>query len=810
MSIFCSHNKHERAQKDRVFLPTTRSAALCIFCVFLCFSWLSVPAVLCEDGSTKKSETLADITARLAKETTAAYDACRFSALSKDYFSRFSRDPDAKPNDDDTAIDSHWKLLLPNNVDPIGRLMATHLQTFLHDRMGVELPIETPDGPELDKLKSPAIVLLDSGGGDPNVKESFTIRVEKNRVIVQGDSPNGLRDGIVRVVDRIGFREAPIMQLGSVTYKPRLRLRLGTVPTGGSYKDVVFFGSNAVLYGGGDLYALSQSNAIPELAVRRVPGMLESNQKGMKELGKYGLKAYAWLNTRQKFPKDDPVFKAHPEIRGALTWSADGEYTLCTSHPLVRRYLKESVQGMFRSLPELAGVVLIIGGEGFYHCHMRPFGVAKGHTNCPRCEPLGAEAAVADLCNDLASAARDVRPDAEVVVWPYSAEHVWAADFAVTGFLEKLKPGTALLTEIEKSETIEKPNGVKKNIWDYSIDFIGPATRTKQQIAACAKHRIPVYLKSEPELAFEAPQLSQVPCMDRWANRADALATCGADGAWIFSAVRPYYGASTAEINKFLWWTPTPKREAVLRDFAKRLAGAAAANRLRDAWKLASEAVTYSPELPSYYLGPYYLGPLHPMCANRQSALPEVFYGQYLFHAEIKDSEGLKKEPTFITSPTGNAPVFGESYRKMKDALASAAADIHRSQPLVDDRHRLTFDAEASPLLWFYHTARTHSNFYESCQLRNALAVLVNKASLSAEDKSDAKNKLARWKKVLEDELENTREALPLLQQDMRLDPYYGGDHTFPHGEKMIEAKLPILQKEISEYLPSLAAKLSK
>jgi hypothetical protein len=157
----------------------------------------------------------------------------------------------------------------------------------------------------------------------------------------------------------------------------------------------------------------------------------------MNELGEYGLKAYAWLNTRQKFPKDDPVFKAHPEIRGALTWSADGEYTLCTSHPLVRRYLKESVQGLYQTMPELHGVVLIIGGEGFYHCHMRPFGVTKGHTNCPRCEPLGAEAAVADLCNDLAAAARAVRADAQIVVWPYSAEHVWAADFAASGFLDK-------------------------------------------------------------------------------------------------------------------------------------------------------------------------------------------------------------------------------------------------------------------------------------------------------------------------------------------------------------------------------------
>ena len=686
-----SHKKHEKAQGVHKKSAAGRAIAIFIFCAFSCFLWLTILQAYGEGVSTGKPESLAEVTARLAKETSAAYDACRFSFLSKDYFNRFSRDAGAAPHQDEIAIDSHWRLLLPNDANPLGRLMATHLQTFLHDRMGVNLTTETLTPAELVKLNSAAIVLLDSGGGDPNVKESFTIRVDKNRIAVQGDSPNGLCDGIVRLVDRIGFREAPILQQGSVTYKPRLRVRLGTVPTGGSYKDVVFFGSNAVLYGGGDLYALSQSNAIPELAVRRVPGMLESNQKGMKELGKYGLKAYAWLNTRQKFPKDDPVFKAHPEIRGALTWAADGEYTLCTSHPLVRRYLNESVQGLFRSLPELAGVVLIIGGEGFYHCHMRPYGVAKGHTNCSRCEPLGAEAAVADLCNYLAAAARSVRPNAEVVLWPYSAEHVWAADFAVTGFLEKLKPGTALVTEIEKSETITKPNGIRKSIWDYSIDFIGPATRTKQQIAACAKNHIPVYVRSEPELGFEAPRLPQIPCMDRWADRAVVLATCEADGAWIFPAFRPFYGTSTGEINKFLWWTPTPDRETLLHNYAKRLAGAAAADKLREAWKASSEAVEYSPELPSYYLGPYYLGPLHPMCANPNSQLPQVFYGQYLFQAEIKDSEGLKKQPTFVVTPHSYTPAYAECYRKMKESLARAATEVRAASAIVDDRHRLTF-----------------------------------------------------------------------------------------------------------------------
>src|SRR5207248_2186627 len=155
------------------------------------------------------------------------------------------------------------------------------------------------------------------------------------------------------------------------------------------------------------------------------------------------------------------------------------------------------------------------------------------------------------------------------------------------------------------------------------------------------------------------------------------------------------------------------------------------------------------------------------------------------------------------------SPAFGDNYRKMKESLARAATDIREAAPLVDDRHRLTFDAEAWPILWFYHTARTHSNFYESCRLRDELVPLSKKVSLRSEDVVNASEKFVRWHEILEDERENTREALPLLHLDMRLDPYYGGDHTFPHGEKMIEAKLKILQQEILEYLPSLAVRFA-
>jgi hypothetical protein len=733
--------------------------------------------------------------------------ATRYSILSKDYFSRFSRDPHARAGEGETAIDETWTVVLPDDADPLSELMAGHFVDFLDRRMGLRLPVAKRARSELDESGERTILFLDSGGGDREAPESFTIAVNHGQVMVHGRDAGGLRDGIVKLVDRIGFREAPILALGEQIYRPRLRVRLGAVPNLGSYRDVVFMGYNAVFVGGGSLYALSTSDAIPELVGRRQAGTLEAGVKAAGDARSYGLKTYCFINTRLKFPKEDPVFLAHPEIRGALTWKADGEYVLCTEHPLVRRYLCESVRGIMRADPELDGLVLIIGGEGFYHCFMRPYGTAKGHTNCERCEALGADTVVSNLCNYLAEEVREVNPNAEIVAWPYSAEHVWSADRAQSGLIQRLKPGGAILTEIEKDEFVKKADGVNKHIWDYSIDLIGPGERAKQQVEACKAAGIWIYMKSEPELGFEAPRLPHIPCMDRWVDRAEALASCGADGAWVFPAFRPCYGSSAAEINKFVWWEPVPEKEELLQRFAARLAGERAGPHVRNAWKYVSEAIEFSPELPSYYTGPYYLGPAHPMCADPDAKVPEVFYGQYLFHAEIADGEGIKLKPTFVTSPTGNVPVFGKFYRQMEDLLRRAVDETAAARPLVPDRCRLMFDAEDSPVRWFYHTARTEANFYESCQLRDRLIALAAQETRTQEEIAEARRTYERWRTVLLDEKANATEALPVMEADVRLDFYYGGDHRFSHGADMIRAKLELIDGEINEFLPALASK---
>ena len=46
-------------------------------------------------------------------------------------------------------------------------------------------------------------------------------------------------------------------------------------------------------------------------------------------------------------------------------------------------------------MPELGGIICIIGGESYYHCFMRVAGAPIGETNCPNCKGKHAETEIA-------------------------------------------------------------------------------------------------------------------------------------------------------------------------------------------------------------------------------------------------------------------------------------------------------------------------------------------------------------------------------------------------------------------------------
>jgi hypothetical protein len=737
-----------------------------------------------------------------------AYRSSPFAFFSQDYFARFSRDAAAKLQAGEMQVAEGWQIVVDAGASPLTVLMAKDLAEFLRARMDLELVVRTATnaGP----FPARTIALLERGGGRSAFPDSYTISVAQDGVVIKGQSATGLRDGVVRLVDRLGFRAAPMLQLGETVFTPKQALRVGAVPWMGGYRDVPFHGGNAVILTAAvdtrqtaytQLAALSTSRAIPELAPAYNPALLGRLADNARAARRYGLKTYAALYIWEAYPADAPIFTNHPGLRGAQVVRHVDQppigFLPCTEHPLMRQYLSESLRGLFRDVP-LDGALIIIGGEVFQHCFMRPAGVRKGHTNCARCEELGAETVVANLCNYLAAAIRSANPDARLIAWPYTASVFWSADEDQAAWISKLNPGTAVLTEIEKDVTLRKEGGpegdINKRIWDYSIDFIGPTPRAQWQITACKAQGIEVYLKSEPELAFEAPGLPYIPCLDRWYERAEAMATSGADGAWVFPWFQASYGTTSSEVYKYAWWAPNEEKEAVLAKLARRIAGPTAAGHLREAWAFVSQAITNSPEMPNYFGGPYYLGPAHPMCADEKAALPAMFQARSRFGAHV------------LTGPTCTPLQASRCYRRMERALKRAVDQLAAAEPLVPPRCTLTFQAEALPARWFYHIARTHANFYESCLLRDYFAGFSKGGTNSAAELAGAQSRYDRWRAVLTDERANTIAAMPVVRQDPRLDVRYGfGGAALAPATEMMQAKLKLLDQELSDYLPSVA-----
>ena len=78
---------------------------------------------------------------------------------------------------------------------------------------------------------------------------------------------------------------------------------------------------------------------------------------------------------------------------------------------------------------------------------------------------------------------------------------------------------------------------------------------------------------------------------------------------------------------------------------------------------------------------------------------------------------------------------------------------------------------------------------------------------MTAADHQEARTLIEQWQEVLLDEQANARAALPVMENDPRLNFRYGGDHSFEDGPTMIRAKLDLIAHEIAAYLPTLMKK---
>ncbi|MCK5699795.1 MAG: hypothetical protein KAI29_01515, partial [Cyclobacteriaceae bacterium] len=172
------------------------------------------------------------------------------------------------------------------------------------------------------------------------------------------------------------------------------------------------------------LHQLTSSAIFPELGTD-YKIRLGNLRKLVERTEKYGIKIYLYMNEPRAMPPS--FFKDREDLLGFQ----DGDFgTLCTSVPLVRQWLKESLANVFTQVPELGGVFTITGSENLTNCWSKQRGDL-----CPRCSKRQPAEVIAEVNKAIADGVWQGNPDAKVIVWDWGwpdgtawGKNRWATD----------------------------------------------------------------------------------------------------------------------------------------------------------------------------------------------------------------------------------------------------------------------------------------------------------------------------------------------------------------------------------------------
>ncbi len=641
--------------------------------------------------------------------------------------------------------------------------------------------------------------------------DGFRIEVMTAAVHVSAEGERGLVNGMHYLERELADHGGPWLQPGVTERVPTLMTRWSEgifVPSHQTAEDPGFF-SDAYLglmghFGANALkmplsiYDFWRSDALPELNAENVDARLETLRAHAARLKDRGISLFLILKAGTR-PSTHPVFLNHPEVLGAKDeifmeeLSGADRRVLCTSQPLVQEAHREVLTFLFGQVPELAGAIVIVGGEGFRHCFMRPAG--EEPTNCPHCHGHDAHERVAALVNNLREGVAAVGHRQRLLAWPYSA-FVWSRDDETESrWIRHLDSGVEVLSNFDCGDADPAhPEGGR--LFDYNLRITGPSRCYAAQAAACRERGIPMLAKTETNTTPDTFFLPYLPLYFRWHARFNAIREAGAAG---FMGQWRFYGMSGSlpeELQYHSVWNPQRSTESLLatvarRDFGLNPEGAAQAvegwRQMDTAWTTFPYSAMTSGESEAYMRGPWYLGPAHPLVFNEQNdyQLPASFFKRRGDLGEMLSKEAIERlprKPRYVCNLFFCLPFGVDAYlklaRKCRDdwdaglAILEAALGPNPNPCAVLERNI------CQTISIHLHTL-VHTVEFFRCRAR-----------LSGEPvRADGfRSLLADLDAILEGEIINAQRAIPILRDDPRIG--YGFTYGAVYDLEMVEAKI--------------------
>lgn len=714
------------------------------------------------------------------------------------------RDPAAKPHPGDVVVKNGWAVACEWPDTEVASRVADDLTDFL-GRLGVKAA--SSGEPRL--LLRHASAAVASATNAALGARDFRWDCRPAGVTVEAGGVAGLWAALAWLELEMRTRRGPFLPTGKSERRTAWGHQISQGPWGGNYSvpdfspeylsDDAFrlyahYGVNEMMIYG-DLLCYTTSAVLPELNHPDAELNLAMLQDAARRAARYGVR-FSYLAIGPKLLPEHPVFAMHPQV-GGIVVEPEGRRLqfLCTESAEGRAFYREQFGRLFREVPELAGLILIVAQESFYHCKMW---WDRQRVKCPRCDGQSTEEVLAHILGDIRGAVQDANPTAYVAAWPYTTSG-WERPDRLE-FIRRLPPDVGFMLSVEKDQAYHK-HGYVKQVWDYSVDYGGPAEPMLKCAAACREVERPLLVKTETGIGLEVIQFPYVPAMQRLARKWEGvrgLAPFGVHQSWLFFGM---FNSRAEALGLWAAYAPEMPAHEFLRRLAVRDFGPAAADLVLESWQYMSDSMGRLPLLlfNYYYVGPSFLGPCHPLVPEKGMKLPAVFDG-FLFYlqenCETFSVHHIDKTRTCLAvdtiGPCGGMP------QVLPGETRGAAEIIRDEYGLATEAALRALDCLRQAATWSV-TASDRANLREEALLTE-LVYRTNRACwntarwLIARDARDT----AVMTAVARDERQNALDAVDLYRQAPWLDYPMRIDGKYSPAADMIAEKIRLLDAWLS------------
>ncbi len=251
---------------------------------------------------------------------------------------------------------------------------------------------------------------------------------------------------------------------------------------------------------------LCKSKIIPEYGTDS-DIRIEKLREIVEKCRRYGINIYIFCMEPCGFGERIPltILNANPELKGN---HAGEDHFFCTSTEKGRAYIDEATYYLFSQVPNLGGLINLCVGERATNC-CSGYIIDGFQNHCPRCSERNPAEVVSEVLSTMKSAMQRANPEAELIAWPYSQYITWGEKNTVDA-VDYIPDNVILIHNFESRGRVKQLNR-ERVLDDYWLAYPGPSQLFKDCAVAAKTNNLRFGAKIQTSCSYELATVPFVP-----------------------------------------------------------------------------------------------------------------------------------------------------------------------------------------------------------------------------------------------------------------------------------------------------------